>query len=74
MAHYVAGVLDHESMSAAIDQLCQAASYAPDDRVKTARGTTRGVIIRMLPDGRLVWRPDNSTSELTALPETLLKE
>jgi hypothetical protein len=29
------------------------------------------VIVRMLDDGRVVWRPDDTESELTALPESL---
>jgi hypothetical protein len=41
--------------------------------VKTLRGTTRGVIRRALPDGRVAWTPDGSNSELLALPESLLK-
>lgn len=73
-AHYVAGVLDRQSMESGLIVLAEQAELLPGTRVKTLRGTTRGTILRILPDGRIVWRPDNSTSELTALPETLLKE
>jgi hypothetical protein len=34
----------------------------------------RGVVVRVLKDGRVVWRPDGSKSELTALPESLAME
>jgi hypothetical protein len=40
--------------------------------VKTLRGSTRGVIVRLLEDGLVVWQPDGSEPELTALPESLL--
>ena len=74
VAHYIAGVLDRKSMVMAVEELCAAASLQPGDRVKTLRGTTRGKILRLLDDGRVVWQPDGSASELTALPESLLRE
>jgi len=73
VAHYIAGVLDRESMVEIVEGLCESAEFKPGDRVKTLRGSTRGVVIRLLPDGRVVWRPDGSASELTALPEGLLR-
>lgn len=57
-----------------MDELCETATFQPGDRVKTLRGSTRGVVIRLLPDGRVVWQPDGSNSELVASPESLLKE
>jgi len=56
-----------------VEGLCESASLEPGDRVKTLRGSTRGVILRILPDSRVAWRPDGSESELTALPESLLR-
>jgi hypothetical protein len=44
------------------------------DRVKTLRGTSHGLVKRVLADGRVVWQADGSSVELTALPGTLLKE
>ena len=73
VAHYVAGVLDRESMVEIVESLCESASFQPGDRVKTLRGSTQGVIIRLLDDGRVVWQPDGSRSELTALPESLAR-
>jgi hypothetical protein len=73
-AHFITGVLDEELMIGAITALCEAASFAPGDRVKTLRGSTRGVIVRLQEDGRVVWRPDGVESESMALPESLLRE
>ena len=73
VAHYIAGVLDHQSMAQIVDELSAAADFAPGDRVKTLRGSMRGTIVRRLPDGRVVWRSD-SGPELTALPESLMRE
>jgi phosphoglucomutase len=74
IAHYVAGVLDRDSMAAIMESLCETADWKPGDRVKTLRGSTRGVIVRLLDDGRVVWRPDGTKSELMALPESLVRE
>ena len=73
-AHFITGVLDLKSMTEIIESLCKSAEFKPGDRVKTLRGSTSGVILKMLGDGRIVWRPDGTKSELTALPESLLKE
>jgi len=72
VAHYIAGVLDRESMMEIVESLCGAAELKPGDRVKTLRGITHGVILRVLDDGRLVWKADASGSELIALPESLI--
>jgi hypothetical protein len=74
VAHFITGVLDQELMVAAIESLCQTAELKPGDRVQTLRGSTRGTIVRLRPDGRVVWRPDGGRSELTSLPEGLLRE
>lgn len=74
VAHYVAGVLDREPMSQILESLCESANFQPGDRVKTLRGSTHGVIKQMLTDGRVVWQPEGTPSELTALPESLLRE
>ena len=72
-AHYVAGVLDRVSMEAGLNALAELADFQPGDRVKTLRGSMSGVILRLLGDGRVVWRAD-SGPELTALPESLIRE
>jgi hypothetical protein len=58
VGHYIAGVLDREA----------------GDRVKTMRGSLRGVITRVLEDGRVAVRAEGSTSELFCLPESLLPD
>ena len=73
VGHYIAGVLDLESMVSIVNNLCESAEFKPGDRVKTLRGSTSGVILKILADGRIVWRPDDTQSELTGLPESLLR-
>jgi hypothetical protein len=72
-AHYVAGVLDREPLVQGIVTLAQAANFKPGDRVKTLKGSLRGVVRKVLPDGRIAWRPDANKAELIALPESLLR-
>jgi hypothetical protein len=72
-AHYVAGVLDREPVIQGIVSLAEAAEFKPGDRVKTMKGSLRGVVRKILPDGRVAWLPDGHDAELTALPESLLR-
>ena len=72
-AHYVAGVLGREPMEQGLRALTALAEFQPGDRVKTLRGSTRGVIVRVLADGRVAWRPDGRKGELLSLPESLLR-
>jgi hypothetical protein len=72
VAHYIAGVLDRESMAEIVEGLWRSADFKPGDRVKTLRGSARGVVLRLLPDGRVAWRPAGSQTELVTLPESLL--
>lgn len=70
-AHYIAGVLDRSMMIAMVESLCAAlAAFVPGSHVKTLRGGSHGVVIRVLDDGRVVWRTEAGT-ELIALPESL---
>ena len=71
VAHFITGVLDEEMMIDAIDTLSASADWKPGDRVKTLRGSLRGRILRVLKDGRIVWQPDGTDSELRALPESM---
>jgi hypothetical protein len=68
-----AGVLDYQSMESGITALGELAEFRPGDRIKTLRGSMHGTIVSVLPDGRVVWRADSGT-ELTALPESLVRE
>ena len=72
-AHYVAGVLDRQSVESGLTALAELAELQPGDRVKTLRGSMSGTILRLQPDGRVVWRAD-SGAELNALPESLIRE
>ncbi len=74
VAHYIAGVLDREAMVQVVEELCRAADLRPGQRVRTLRGSVRGVITRVLEDGRVAVRPDGSAAEMIALPETLVPE
>jgi hypothetical protein len=58
-------------MAEIVESLSETADWKPGDRVKTLRGSLRGVIVRMLDDGRIVWQPDGTKSELITLPESL---
>ena len=73
VAHYVAGVLDREAMVEIVNTLAQTTEFKPGDRVKTLRGSARGVVVRTAADGRIVWRLDGG-GELLGLPEDLLSE
>ena len=74
IAHYIAGVLDREAMVSIVESLFECADFKVGDRVKTFRGSLHGVIVKILDDGRIVWRPDDHASELIALPESLIQE
>ena len=72
VAHYIAGVLDRNLMVEIVESLSASADLKPGDRVKTLRGSAIGVIVSVLPDGRVEWQPDGSQTKLFALPESLL--
>jgi preprotein translocase subunit YajC len=74
VAHYIAGVLPWDAMVRMVDSLSEVSDLKPGDRVKTMRGTLHGIVVRILEDGRLVWKPDNTAVELTALPESLCRD
>jgi hypothetical protein len=74
VAHFITGVLDEDMMIEVIDTLSETSDWKTGDRVKTLRGSLHGKILRVLNDGRIVWQPDGTTSELTALPESLCAE
>jgi len=69
----VAGVLDREALTALIESLFRSASFEPGRRVKTMKDSLRGVIIRIVDDGRVEWRAETGT-EFIALPESLLPD
>ena len=73
-AHYVAGVLDAASLSHGLESIMESASFQAGDRVHTLKGSLKGIVRRILPDGRVLWQPNGKKDELIALPESLLRE
>jgi hypothetical protein len=61
------------SLSDGVTALAELADFNPGDRVRTLKGSLRGTVKKILPDGRIAWKPDRSNSELLALPESLLR-
>ncbi len=61
-------------MAEIVESLSKTSELKPGVRVKTLRGSTHGIVLRLLEDGRVVWRADNTETELTGLPEALLPE
>lgn len=55
-------------------ELAITVEFSVGGRVQTLRGSLRGVIVRILDDGRVVLRPDGTDSEMIALPENLRPE
>lgn len=70
---YVAGVLDRGAMVEIVESLSKAQQYAEGDRIKTLRGRTTGKVVKIMPDGRVKWRADDSEADMFSLPETLLR-
>lgn len=54
-AHYVAGVSDGEPMEEGLIALGKLADFQPADRIKTLRGSTHAVLVRVRSDGEIVW-------------------
>jgi hypothetical protein len=74
IAHYVSGVLDRQPMVELVEGLWMQSNLNPGDRVKSLRGSMAGVAIRILSDGRIVWQPDGSGSELIASSDSLIPQ
>jgi hypothetical protein len=73
-AHFITGVLDQDLMIDAIESLSETVEWKAGDRVKTLRGSLHGTVLRVLDDGKIVWRPDGTDEELTGMPENLRRE
>ena len=61
-------------MISGVEALAAAADFQARDRVQTLKGSLRGLIRKVLADGRVAWRPDGQSAELIALPESLVRE
>jgi hypothetical protein len=73
VGHYIAGVMDFESMTEILVAVTQKVSFKSGDRVKTFRGSLRGTVVRVLSNDRVVWKSDGSATELIAAADSLLK-
>ena len=71
VAHFIAGVLDLETMTAIVESLSRSANFQPGDKVKTLKGSLHGVIVEILDDGRAKWRAETG-SLFIGLPESLV--
>ena len=60
-------------LESGLTALAELAEFQPGDRVKTLRGSMSGRILSIPADGRVIWRTDSGT-ELTTLPESLIRE
>lgn len=74
IGHFIAGVLDQESMVGIIEGLCHADEFGPGQKVRSIRGSIHGTITRILEDGRVAVRLDEGGVEILALPENLLPD
>lgn len=65
--------VERETMISIVESLCESAELKAGHRVKTLRGATRGRIVRLLGDARVVWQPKGSKSEWIALPDSVVR-
>jgi len=71
VAHYIAGVLPWDAMPCIVNSLAESADWKTGDRVKTLRGSLHGVLITVLADGRVIWKPDAAAGDLTVARKPL---
>lgn len=72
VADYVAGGLERASLVEIIEGLWAGEALRPGMRVKTLRGAVEGVVLQLLPEHRVLWRPRGSTADLVAETASLL--
>lgn len=72
VADYIAGHLEREGMIEIVEGSWAAAELRPGERVKSLRGSLTGIVLARCEDGRVVWRPDGTASDLISQPESLL--
>ncbi len=69
-AHYVAGVLDQASLIQIMESLSRECTFKPGDRVQTLKGSLKGTIVEILPDGHIVW--NDGHGNMTSSADSLL--
>jgi hypothetical protein len=72
VADYVAGGLERASMVEIVEGLWAGDALRPGMRVKTLRGAVEGVVLQLLPEHRVLWRPRGSAADLVAEAASLL--
>jgi hypothetical protein len=71
VAHFITGVLEEQLMMQVLESLTEPVAWKPGDRVRTLRGSLHGVVVKIFDDGRVIWRPDGTENELTAMADNL---
>jgi hypothetical protein len=71
VAHYISGVMDWEMMALFVKEMAESSSIAVGDPVATLKGTLKGIVTNILPDGRIQWRSESDGALMISLPETL---
>ncbi len=72
VSDYIGGALERAALIEIVEGLWDAEPLRPGTRVKTVRGAVEGVVLRVLADQRVLWRPRASTVDWIAEPGSLL--
>lgn len=72
VSDYIGGTIERAALIEIVEGLWTAAPLRPGTRVKTLRGAVEGVVLRVLADQRVLWRPRSSTVDWIAEPGSLL--
>lgn len=72
VSDYISGGLARTELVEIVEGLWEAAPLRPGMRVKTLRGAVEGVVLQVLPDHRVLWRPRGSLADLVAEAGSLL--
>lgn len=72
VSDYISGGLARADLIEIVEGLWEAPPLRPGMRVKTLRGAVEGVVLQVLPDHRVLWRPRGSVADLVAEAGSLL--
>lgn len=72
VSDYISGGLARTELIEIVEGVWEAAPLRPGMRVKTLRGAVEGVVLQVLPDHRVLWRPRGSAADLVAETGSLL--
>ncbi|MFM2082482.1 MAG: hypothetical protein RL380_1173 [Verrucomicrobiota bacterium] len=68
LGDHILGLVERDAVVEIVTSLWSGVELRAGDRVKTLRGSLAGVVREVLADGRVVWQPDGSESELISPP------